>query len=219
MYIFGYGSLVDIDQLKIYLDKTEDFSKHEIYICKLNGYKRIWNVAMDNSKNLENYKFYKEKINEELIRPSYFVTFLNIQKDVNYNILGILFYVNKTMLEKLILRERNYDLIEISKDIDINLDDKVFAFIAKKTAIERFNNGLHNNKSIISKEYFDFVKNSYLKLENNKKLWSEYFCKEYNENFVETYEKSMIINNKVLLKNLIRFETDNKGKELIPCHI
>jgi len=213
MYIFGYGSLVDIEQLAKYLGKKNKFKKDELYICKLKGYKRIWNVSMDNSQTIANYKYYIEKIENKIQRPNYFVTFLNIEIDQSSEIVGVLFFVDKIMLEKLKNRERNYNLIEITNNIDINIPDKSFVFIAKESGIKRYKEGIKQKLAVIPKEYYNFIENSYEKLENNKFKWKIFFQKEYSENFLETYRLSTYKNKDVIVKDLIRI---NIGKDAKP---
>lgn len=203
MYIFGYGSLVDITKLQIYLEKESSFTPDELKICKLKKHRRVWNVAMDNHITLENYKYYLEGD----IRPNYFVTFLNIEKSKNSEVLGVLFKVDKEMLEKLHLRERNYQLIEITSNLDIKIDEKAYTFIAKDESIDRFNSGIKNLKCVISKEYFDFILNSFQILEKNKEKWSKYFIKEYKENFVESFLKSSFRDTNIRFKNLKKIPT------------
>lgn len=213
MYIFGYGSLVDIEQLAKYLGKNNKFKKNELYICKLKGYKRIWNVSMDNTQEIPNYKYYIEEIENE--RPNYFVTFLNIEIDPSSEIVGVLFFVDKMMLEKLKIRERNYALIEITNNIDIDIPDKSFIFIAKNSGIRRYKEGLKQKSAVIPKEYYDFVENSYKKLEKNKLKWKIFFQKEYNENFLETYNLSTYKNKNLIVKDLIRINTDKDSKGIV----
>ena len=188
MYIFGYGSLVDPDNLKRYLDKQD----LEFHFCKLKHYRRAWNVAMDNSVDLPNYKYYTQIIDGKNERPKVFVTFLNIEKDLNSEVLGILFKVDEGILNKLKMRERNYELMEVTKDLDIIPNEKVYTFIATKEAKDRFQKGLKTNCAVISKDYLKNVENAYKNLNH-----------PYPENSFESFVKYTQKNPQIMIKELI----------------
>lgn len=155
MFIFGYGSLVDIDHLKKYLHK-DTFNEGELYICKLKGFKRVWNVAMDNCKDLPGYKYYTEENQGVENRPNYFVSFLNIEKDSNHEIFGVLFQVNDTLLELLKKRERNYILENIKDSLDIEIKEEAYTFVASDEGRKRFENGKKKRNCCNCKKIFRF---------------------------------------------------------------
>jgi len=162
-YIFGYGSLVNIEQLKKYLHKEDVFYTY----THLNNHQRVWNIAMDNSNTIQNYKYY---LNNNKERENIFVTFLNIQKNRKSHINGILFEVDQTDLTKLDQRERNYNRINVTQDIqNKNIPGKIWTYIGTREAEERFQTGKKQQKSYINQNYINFVHESY------KALGKDYF--------------------------------------------
>ena len=69
-YIFGYGSLVSLSSLNRSLNREPD-SKLNFQYCYLRNFERVWNLGMDNSLVIPNYKSYFEP--KSLIRPDVFV--------------------------------------------------------------------------------------------------------------------------------------------------
>lgn len=189
LYIFGYGSLVDLDKLKVFLQK-DTFLPNELFICKLKGYRRIWNVSMDNKRDLPNYKYYVESIKGLDKRPPCFVTFLNIEKHVDSEVMGVLFKVDQKMLEKLKLRETHYKLINIKTFLDFNFKEDAFTFTAHDDGLDNFKKGEKKDLAVISKNYFNLVEDAFRKLEKNKSDLGHYFPHMYDENFVHHYHQS-----------------------------
>ncbi len=189
LYIFGYGSLVDLDKLKIFLQK-ETFLPGELFICKLKGYRRIWNVSMDNKRDLPNYKYYTESINGKDKRPPYFVTFLNIEKYIDSEVMGVLFKVDQKMLEKLKIRESHYKLINIKTFLNFDFKDQAYTFTANQEGLENFKKGEKKDLAVISKNYFNLVEEAFKNLEENKSNLVNFFPHLYNENFFHHYHQN-----------------------------
>lgn len=158
-WVFGYGSLVDLMSLKKTLEKNQICSQEYIY-CSLKGFVREWNVAMDNTKKIQGYKYYKNSKGEI---PPVGVTFLNLSKTKSdHAVNGILFRVNKKELERLTERERNYEPIEIDADLDIKPPaKKIIVFIASRDGRDRFDHFKTNGKAVISEEYRDQVEDAF----------------------------------------------------------
>lgn len=153
-YIFGYGSLVNQEALQQYLGRKCGVS--EARLCQLRGFRRCWNVAMDNQVDLPEYKYYTDP--ETGDRPGLFVAFLNIRPSESSMITGILFQVNEKELRQLDLRERNYQRIEVTDQIKIPVTDgKVWAYRGTTAAEERYLQGMRTETTCISEEYYRFV--------------------------------------------------------------
>src|SRR3954452_9313466 len=75
-FVFGYGSLVEA------LDAGGR-------AAHLDGYRRRWQVAMDNSRDLPGYKYYVDPRTGE--RPRVFVAFLDLAPDPRARVNGVLF--------------------------------------------------------------------------------------------------------------------------------
>ena len=159
-WVFGYGSLVDLDSLKRTLGKDKICLQEYIY-CSLKGFIRKWNVAMDNTQKIQGYKYYVDNRGEQ---PPVGVTFLNIVKtDSDRSVNGILFRVNAQELERLKERERNYEAVEMdSVDLDVDLPcAKIIVFLANRDGKDRFDRFNSVGKAVISKDYRDQVENAF----------------------------------------------------------
>ncbi|MDJ0589493.1 MAG: gamma-glutamylcyclotransferase family protein [Pleurocapsa sp. MO_226.B13] len=160
-FVFGYGSLVHINNLERYLGRklTPDL---DFIICGLNNFRRCWNVAMDNSQNLPNYKYYRDRASGN--RPGGFVTFLNIRPAQDETILGILFRVSQAELKSLDRRERNYQRIEIASQLNRDIEGRAWTYIGLEEAKQRYQAGLRQNRSIIASDYLNSVARAYASL-------------------------------------------------------
>lgn len=153
-YIFGYGSLVNQEALHQFLGRKCETG--EAKLCQLNGFRRCWNVAMDNCIDLPAYKYYLDEATGE--RPYIFVTFLNITPSKYSFITGVLFQVNEEELKQIDLRERNYQRIEVTDYLTSLLrESKVWAYIGTTEAEKRYQQGLKTGTAYISEEYYHFV--------------------------------------------------------------
>lgn len=168
-YVFGYGSLVDVENLQKYLGRslTDSF---DFTFCYLKGYRRCWNIAMDNRIDLSNYKYYLDKKTRS--RLEVFVAFLNIRPHEESNIVGILFSVSDKDLQDLDKRERNYRRVDITNLIETPVKGKAWVYIGLDEAKRRYQEGLTQNNVIISHSYFNSVYNAYLSL--GEELLSNY---------------------------------------------
>lgn len=153
-YIFGYGSLVNQEALARYLCRT--CTADTTHFCHLHGYRRCWNVAMDNRLDLPSYKYYLDAATGQ--RPNIFVTFLNIRSAPQTSVSGILFEVSQEELAQLDMRERNYRRIEITDQLDITVaNGYAWVYIGTPEAEERYQKGLNSKTAFISEEYHQFV--------------------------------------------------------------
>lgn len=171
-FIFGYGSIVNLSSLLAFLKKNE--LHHDDYeYCNLMGFRRTWNIAMDNTKDIAGYKWFRDPLTKN--RPDIRVTFLNIYESHHEDFVnGILFRVTKSELDRIQKRELNYDLLEITDRLDIKVPGRAYAFIGKEEAKKRFEEGCKTNKSVISEDYKTLIDDSFANI-------SDEFFKTYNE--------------------------------------
>ena len=130
MRVFGYGSLVVLG--------AEPFV--------LEGWRRTWGVAMDNSVALPGYKVYEYPSTGE--RPQVFVAFLDLVPDPAATTTGTL--LDNPDIEALDRRERNYIRTPVLTD--------VVSYIGAPEARRRFDNGISEDKLVITLEYLDRVR-------------------------------------------------------------
>lgn len=168
-FVFGYGSLVNVEHLQRYLGRTLTPSSDFIF-CGLRNFCRCWNVAMDNCIDLPNYKYYIDKKTGNRLKG--FVTFLNIYPCQGKTITGILFRVFDEELKSLDQRERNYKRIDVTHLIDTQIQGKVWVYIGLDEAEKRYQESLKQHNAMIPQSYFNLVYNAYLSL--GKEAFSNY---------------------------------------------
>ncbi|MGD1920057.1 MAG: gamma-glutamylcyclotransferase family protein [Pleurocapsa sp.] len=169
-FVFGYGSLVNVKNLEQYL-KRQLKQNNDYTICSLYNFQRCWNVAMDNKVDLPEYKYYRDRFTNKRING--FVTFLNIRPYSDRIISGILFRVSHKELRKLDLRERNYQRIDITNQLNIQVQN-AWVYIGSQEAKQRYQKGLSQGKAVIAQDYYNSVENAYRSL--GEKQWANYIA-------------------------------------------
>ncbi|WP_198304443.1 hypothetical protein [Arcobacter vandammei] len=154
MYLFGFGSLVNIKSAQNSFKKRE-LKRDDLISVEIKGYKRVWN-------SIESIKFDDLEVNG---------IFLNIQKDENSTIFGVIIKISEDEFEVLKQREKNYSCIKIKKEdvLNLDLDDDLVAFM---TTNEEKIAKIGDTNSFIPSRYIDIVKEG---VEN--------FPKEFQSNF------------------------------------
>ena len=92
-YVFGYGSLLNPRSRAA-----------QASACGLEGFRRTWDVAMDNTKTIPGYKYYVDAVSGD--RPALFVTFVNLRPSPGEVVSGVAFPVDRERLAALDRRER-----------------------------------------------------------------------------------------------------------------
>ena len=90
MYLFGFGSLINLASAQKSFKRV--LTQNDLISVKIKGYERVWNT-------LESIQFEEEKVNG---------VFLNIQKNENSTLYGVVIEISQEELEILKLREKNY---------------------------------------------------------------------------------------------------------------
>lgn len=152
-YIFGYGSL---------LSRAASAADAAI-ACHLEGFRRGWNVAMDNSVTIAGYKYYVDEDTGE--RPAIYVGFLNIWPAEESRVNGVAYEVDAGVLALLDLRERNYDRHEVTTQIDVAIPGRVWAYIGRPEARERYETGRAQGTAVVSREYHRSVRDAFARVE------------------------------------------------------
>lgn len=144
-YVFGYGSLVTPGGERI----------AGLTGTVLRGYRRTWNVAMDNTRAIPGYKRYLDPATGT--PPPWFVVFLNIVPDAGRSVNGAVFPVSGEELAELDRRERNYDRIEVSSSLAQAVGGTVWTYTGVRAAVERFETGMRAGRAVISQDYQQIV--------------------------------------------------------------
>ena len=125
--VFGYGSLA---------------SATSGARTVIQGYRRVWGVAMDNSVDLPGYKYFADPRTGD--RPHVMVAFLDLVEDPQASVDGVLLPVDD--FAALDRRERNYRRREIQPGIH--------AYFGTPEARARFAQG----PTVVASSYFDIVR-------------------------------------------------------------
>jgi hypothetical protein len=130
--VFGYGSLVTGGGTP----------------ARLHGYRREWNVAMDNRVTIPGYKYYVDPAGE---RPRVVVTFLNLVPGDGVD--GVVLEADPAELDA---RERQYKRVDVSHAIDVV--GPVYAYIGRGEAVARFEAGLREGRAVAQRSYVEAVR-------------------------------------------------------------
>lgn len=148
--VFGYGSL---------LDRLPSHPEHpRVHPARLRGYRRTWNIAMDNSVDLPGYKYYVTPDGE---RPPVFVTFLNLAPHAKGPVNGIVFEVTAHELDALDLRERNYERVDVTRQVEVAVQGQIWAYLGNADARGRYETGVAQSRAVVSREYFEGVRQGF----------------------------------------------------------
>jgi hypothetical protein len=135
-FVFGYGSLV------------ADLARG--HVATLRGHRRVWGVAMDNSRDLPGYKSYRLRADGS--RPALYVAFLDIEPDRAASVAGVCMPVGAGELVELDDRERNYDRVEVTGAID-GARGRVWAYRGSQAGQARLRDGLAAGRAAVSRDY------------------------------------------------------------------
>lgn len=155
MYIFGYGSLININSAQKSFKRklqTKDFLPVVLY-----GYEKVWN-------SIEYIEFENEKKVYEGI-------FLNLQKNPKANTNGIVIKITEEEFQFLKQREKNYSCLtlDVADIFGLETDEKIYTFITTKE--DKIANK-SNTKCVIPKRYIDL-------LEEGISFYDDKFKKEF----------------------------------------
>ncbi len=127
-YIFGYGSIVNIDKLPKFMKR--DIYEINYQLSELKGYKRVWNVAKNNKYVIGIRKIYRDNKTGDWFDGS--PVFLNIvpSDDCNTPVNGIIVEVDDNDLDWFDLREEHYYRVNVT-DLIVNPPENavIYAYV------------------------------------------------------------------------------------------
>ena len=140
-HVFGYGSL----------------TRRSGTPARLRGHRRVWGVAMDNSRTIAGYKYYVDARSGE--RPEVFVAFLDLQPTTDgESAAGVLFPVTPEELATLDARERNYGRVDVTELVDPRPDGgRVWTYAGSSGGRARRDRGVAEGRLVVSSEYARLV--------------------------------------------------------------
>jgi len=140
-FVFGYGSLVASEPLRP---------------ARLRGHRRVWGVAMDNTVDIPGYKSYRRRADGA--RPAVLVAFLDIVPDAGASTGGALIAVDDGALCALDVRERNYERIDVTAEVDGAPPGRVWAYRGSAQGRARLACGRRDGTAVVSLDYLEAVR-------------------------------------------------------------
>jgi cation transport regulator ChaC len=145
-WVFGYGSLLPAGVTAL---------PHGAVPCRLSGWRRGWDVAMDNARDLPGYKHYRTPAGE---RPDVMVAFLDIAPDAHGLVNGVAIPVAEAELPGLDRRERNYRRVDVTDSLDTGLEGgPVWAYVGLPASRERAARGRREGRLVVARGYYERV--------------------------------------------------------------
>jgi hypothetical protein len=156
MYLFGFGSLININSAQKSFNRV--LTQSDLIPVKIKGYKRVWN-------SIENIKFEDDKEVNGI--------FLNLEKDENSFVNGVIIQITSDEFEILKLREKNYSYITIKADYisGIKIYEDVVAFMT--TNSEKIAK-IGDENCFVPSKYIDILTQAF-------KNYDKYFVNEYKK--------------------------------------
>jgi hypothetical protein len=145
--VFAYGSL---------LRRGPGVDLESAIACRLHGFRRAWNVAMDNALTVPGYKHYVDPRTGE--RPPVHVTFLNLRPHAGEHVNGVVYPVDHADLPALDRRERNYERHDVTGLLGRDLGARVWAYLGRHDARRRFEAARRDGRAVVSRPYRDGVR-------------------------------------------------------------
>ncbi|MDP2711534.1 MAG: gamma-glutamylcyclotransferase family protein [Solirubrobacteraceae bacterium] len=147
-FVFGYGSLVAVQSGR--------------RAVRLHGHRRIWGVAMDNTIDVPGYKTYR--LREDGSRPAVFVAFLDLIAEPGAVTQGTLLAVDDAALRVLDERERNYDRIDVTTQIEAAPSGTIWTYRGSDDGRERLRIGRRERTAVIDSAYLEAVETTFTAL-------------------------------------------------------
>jgi cation transport regulator ChaC len=150
-WVFGYGSLVPAGVAAL---------PDGAVPCRLSGWRRGWDVAMDNGRDLPGYKHYLTPDGE---RPDVMVAFLDIAPHEGGLVNGAAIPIEQRELPDLDRRERNYRRVDVTDQLDTRLPGggTVWAYVGLRASRERAVRGRREGRLVVPRGYYERVRDGF----------------------------------------------------------
>jgi hypothetical protein len=144
MYVFGYGSLMALPGA---------------VPARLRGYRRVWGVAMDNRVAIPGYKVYELP---DGTRPPVSVAFLDLREGDDIVIDGALIAVDDARLAELDGRERQYERIDVTTEIEGAPLGTVWSYVGRAEGRARVAAGRAGRSMVVvQRDYVERVERAF----------------------------------------------------------
>ena len=148
-HVFGYASLV--------LDDSGEGA-----CARLPGYRRVWGVATDNVRAIPGYKLYLRRSDGR--RPAVCVAFVDLERDPACTVNGVVRPVVREELDELDRRERNYDRVEVTGQVEGFEGGRVWTYVGSAEGRERLRRGRAEGRAVVSRDYLEKVRVGFRRL-------------------------------------------------------
>ena len=145
-WVFGYASLV------------HDHAGEAAVPAVLEGWRRTWGVATDNTRSIPGYKMYLDR--RDGSRPAVYVAFLDVEPDPGGRVRGLATPVDDEELSELDLRERNYERTDVSGQVR-GVEGRVWTYVGSPEGRARLRQGTESGAAVISRDYLDKVRRGF----------------------------------------------------------
>jgi hypothetical protein len=140
-YVFGYGSL------------ARD-GRSPAHQAELRGTRRVWGVAMDNTRDIPGYKHYRRR--RDGSRPSVCVAFLDLAPAAG-SVNGVCLGVTPEQLAALDERERNYVRADVTERLEPSPLGRAWAYVGRPESRARLLRARAGSTVVVSREYREHV--------------------------------------------------------------
>jgi hypothetical protein len=141
-YVFGYGSL------------AWD-GRRPVQQAQLRGTRRVWGVAMDNTRDIPGYKHYRSR--RDGSRPPVCVAFLDLEPAAEESVNGICLEAPPERLAELDQRERNYVRVDVTERLSPRPPGRTWAYVGRPESRARLRCARAGSRAVVSREYRDHV--------------------------------------------------------------
>lgn len=141
-YVFGYGSL------------AWD-GRRPVHQAELRGTRRVWGVAMDNTRDIPGYKHYRCR--RDGSRPPVCVAFLDLEPADGEAVNGICLSVTPEQLVALDERERNYARVDVTERLSPRPPGRTWAYVGRPESRARLRRARARSRAVVSREYREHV--------------------------------------------------------------
>ena len=115
----------------------------------------MWGVATDNVRAIPGYKMYLKR--SDGTRPAVFVAFVDLEPHPGSVVNGLVRAVSDAELEELDRRERNYDRVEVTGQLEGFDGGRVWTYVGSAAGRQRLRRGRAEGRAVVSRDYLEKV--------------------------------------------------------------
>lgn len=148
-YVFGYASLAALEDA-------------DALPGRLRGFRRRWDVAMNNWEGGEGVKHWLDRETGE--RPRIRVAYLDIAPSEGRTVNGVAIPVDAERMAQLDTREINYSRVDVTGEFEGPARGRVFTYVGLDAARERCRQGAAEGDVFVAGDYVGGVRRAFERL-------------------------------------------------------